>query len=143
MTEAENQDGGCICGAVRFTVADAETEVGICHCATCRRWSGGILFAIDCGDRVTFSGEENIATFRSSDWAERGFCKVCGASLFYRLIETCGLHMAAGAFDDQSPLILRRQIFIDEKPGYYDIANETEIMTGAETFAMFAPPDSD
>ena len=31
------------------------------------------------------------------------------------------------------------QIFIDEKPAYYDFANKTKNMTGAEVFAAFAP----
>ena len=34
------------------------------------------------------------------------------------------------------------QIFIDEKPAYYDFANKTHNMTGAEVFAAFAPPDA-
>ena len=29
------------------------------------------------------------------------------------------------------------QIFIEEKPGYYDFANETKNMTGEEVFKMF------
>jgi hypothetical protein len=30
--------------------------------------------------------------------------------------------------------------FIDEKPSFYNFSNETTNMTGAEFFAMFAPP---
>jgi hypothetical protein len=37
-------------------------------------------------------------------------------------------------------MVLTSQIFIDEKPAYYTFANQTKTMTGAEVFAMFAPP---
>ena len=36
---------------------------------------------------------------------------------------------------------LANQVFIDEKPAYYDFANKTGTMTGAEVLALFAPPD--
>ncbi|MHA1547221.1 MAG: GFA family protein, partial [Alphaproteobacteria bacterium] len=56
--------GQCLCGAVKYSVAKEITETGACHCAMCRRWSGGVLFATAVGDAVTFSGEENITVFR-------------------------------------------------------------------------------
>ena len=36
---------------------------------------------------------------------------------------------------------MKRQIFIDEKPDWYDFANETETMTGPEVIAMFSEGD--
>jgi len=45
--------------------------------------------------------------------------------------------MAAGIFADQDGLTFDHQVFIDEKPDYYDFANETHNMTGAEVFARF------
>jgi hypothetical protein len=47
---------------------------------------------------------------------------------------------AAGLFDDQSMLRMSLQVFTDRKPEFYDFANETKMMTGAEVIAMFAPP---
>ena len=51
-----------------------------------------------------------------------------------------GGRVAAEAFDDRAGYTLASQIFIDEKPAYYDFANKTHNMTGAEVFAAFAPP---
>ena len=48
--------------------------------------------------------------------------------------------MSAEAFDDRNGYAFKSQIFIDEKPAYYDFANKTHNMTGAEVFAAFAPP---
>ena len=45
--------------------------------------------------------------------------------------------MSAEAFDDRGDFALTSQIFVDEKPAYYDFANKTKNMTGAEVFAAF------
>ncbi|WP_339900516.1 GFA family protein [Paraglaciecola polaris] len=55
-----------------------------CHCASCRKWSGGPLLAIDCGTDVSISPTDNITVYDSSQWAQRGFCRHCGTDLFYR-----------------------------------------------------------
>lgn len=141
MSEERVQTGRCLCGKVRFRIAKPAHDVVACHCSMCRRWSGGVLFAVDCGDAVAFEGEENVVRYRSSEWAERGFCGVCGAGLFYRLIESGQYIISAGAIDDQEALKLATEFFIDDKPAYYAFANETRKLTGEEVFALFAPED--
>lgn len=141
MEDGKEQVRGCLCGKVRFRIAEPVDEVSICHCAMCRRWSGGPLFAIDCGKSLEHEGQEHIVLYRSSDWAERAFCGTCGTNLFYRLVESGQLILCAGALDDQSGLSIKSQIFIDEKPDFYDFANKTEMMTGKEVFALYAPPE--
>ena len=84
----------------------------------------------------------NLGVYRSSEWAERAFCKQCGTPLFYRLIGQDMYFVSAEAFDNRDDYALKSQIFIDEKPAYYDFANKTHNMTGAEVFAAFAPPDA-
>ena len=49
-----------------------------------------------------------------------------------------GQHMIpVGFFEDGASLVFKGQVFIDEKPEYYEFANKTEDFTGAEIFAMF------
>ena len=133
--------GKCLCGKVTFTIREGVDEVGACHCDMCRRWSGGPLLVVDCGKAIEFEGAEHIVRYKSSDWAERGFCGTCGSNLFYFLHSANQYFVSAGALDNQSGLQFTNQVFIDEKPGYYDFANQTKTMTGAELFALFAPPD--
>jgi len=92
---------------------------------------------IDCGAGVEIDGEENISVFDSSKWAERGFCRNCGTHLFYRLKESGQHMMPVGLFEDSESLAFESQVFIDEKPGYYEFTNKTKDFTGAEIFAMF------
>ena len=70
-----------------------------------------------------------------------GRCSKCGSNLYYRIVESDQYVLSAGVLNDPSELILKSQIFIDDKPAFYTFANQTKNMTGAEVFAMFAPPD--
>lgn len=128
-------EGSCLCNSITVS-APAEAEVGICHCSMCRRWGGGPMLAVHCRSGVTFSGQAP-ATYRSSEWAERGFCPTCGTHLFYHLLPSDEYVLPAGLFQDQA-FEVTSQIFIDEKPGYYALANETAMLTGEQVFAQFA-----
>ena len=136
-TDVTERRGKCLCGAVRITAKNAANKVGACHCDMCRRWGGGPFMEIACGTDVSFSGEENISVFDSSEWAERGFCRKCGSHLFYRLKGTGEHQVPVGIFDDNEGLRFDHQVFIDEKPSFYRFANETDDMTGAEIFAKY------
>ena len=129
--------GRCLCGAVTFKADIATREVDVCHCSMCRRWSAGPYIGLGHDGAVTFEGADNIGVYKSSEWAERAFCKVCGSSLYYHLLGTDHYSFSANAIDDQSEFILTSQIFIDEKPPYYDFANDTPKLTGAQVFAAF------
>ncbi len=127
--------GRCLCGAVSFT-ADIGSRIGACHCGQCRRWASGPYFAV-AAKNLRFEGEEGLGRYRSSDWAERGFCRKCGSSLFYRMIKEDRYMMAVGAFDDPSGFELARQVFIDDKPGYYDLTPLTKTSTGDDFFTRY------
>ena len=137
MSNTTKRTGRCLCGAVRITAQNARDRVGACHCSMCRTWGGGPLMAVGCGTDVEIEGEEHVAVFSSSEWAERGFCSRCGTNLFYRLKQNQEFYIAAGIFTDATGLVFDHQVFIDEKPDYYDFANDTKDMTGAEVFARF------
>jgi hypothetical protein len=140
MTGAGTMTGGCLCGAVRFTAAPAKREVGACHCSMCRKWTAGPFMVLDCQGTLKIDDTANLGVYRSSEWAERCFCTKCGTPLFYRLVASNLHFVSAEAFDDRKDFAFTSQIFIEEKPAYYDFANKTATMTGAEVFAAFAPP---
>ena len=129
--------GQCLCGAVRFSANEVSTEFGACHCEMCQRWSGGPFMATSAAS-VTFAGEENLTRYQSSGWAERGFCKICGANLFYRVKKLTAHEMCVGAFNERDELLLTSEIFIDRKPAAYAIAGDHKRLTEAETIAMYA-----
>lgn len=128
--------GSCLCGAVTLAAPD-RSEVGVCHCGMCRKWGGGPLFAIQCGTAVSITGEDQVGTFASSPWAERGFCRTCGTHLFYRLTEGGSYAVPAGLFQGEVGFELESQIFIDKKPAYYALSNQTPTLTEREVMEQF------
>jgi hypothetical protein len=134
----------CLCGAVRFTVVPQKREMGVCHCQMCRRWSGGVFMAVECQDLELQQGGE-LAVFASSDWAERGFCRACGTSLFWRMREGYGDHLAVSfqSFSDNASFAFSEEIFIDKKPAQYAFAGERPRKTAAEVFAEFGAEQAD
>lgn len=130
------ESGRCLCGAVSFTADSVETEHHVCHCGMCRRWSGGPVFAA-IASGVRFDGDEHLGRYTSSDWAERGFCRRCGTSLFYHL-KPKGIYLiGVGAFDDAAKFRVGGEIYIDMKPPGYALAGDHERLTEAETVARF------
>ena len=128
--------GTCLCGGITVSSGD-QNEVSLCHCAMCRRWSGGPMFAVHGGKGVSFKGLTPTA-YRSSEWAERGFCPTCGTHLFYHLLPTDEYILSAGLFQEQG-FELTGQIFIDEKPDFYALKNDTPTLTGQQVFEQFVP----
>ncbi|MFO6464099.1 GFA family protein [Jannaschia sp. KMU-145] len=122
--------GGCLCGAVRFTVDAPMRPVIACHCAQCRRSSGNHVAATSAPrDAVTVTGE--LRWFRSSDTARRGFCPTCGAPLFW---DGPGVNLSimAGALDLPTGLSLAGHIFCADKADWYEIAGDLPQAAGAD-----------
>ena len=68
----DTMTGRCLCGAVSFSAQGVEPHIHACHCAICRRWSGGPALAASVAS-VEWSGEEHVSVYESSDWAARGY----------------------------------------------------------------------
>ena len=91
--------GGCLCGAVRYEAHEPPLRVAYCHCRRCQRAYGN-LFGTFASFRIeTFRytrGEPRF--YRSSAWAERGFCPTCGTPLVF-LDATDTLGVLVGSLD--------------------------------------------
>lgn len=137
MSDVVEGKGSCLCGGVGIVAKNMSRHIGACHCTTCRKWGGGPMLVVNCGSDVLFEGDDNISVYTSSAWAERGFCKQCGTHLYYFFKEGNLYFMPVGLFEENDNLVFDHQVFIDEKPGYYSFANETDNMTGDELVAKF------
>ncbi|MDN3646348.1 GFA family protein [Pontixanthobacter aestiaquae] len=130
----DQAEGKCLCGAVTIVVAQMKPHLDICHCDMCRRW-GGMAFMGISGKSFTLSGEEHVTSYPSSQWAERAFCNTCGSNLWYRFTPDDHYSFLAGLFDLPDNIGFLQQIFIDEKPGYYDFVQQCPMKTGSEIIA--------
>jgi len=117
--------GRCDCGGVRFEVVDFREAVTVCHCSQCRRLSGHLWASTHASfENVVFANDEGLTWYASSDFAKRGFCRTCGASLFYRLNDEDGIGIAAGCLDRPTGLHIGKHIFVKDKGDYYGITDD-------------------
>ena len=105
--EGEVRSGGCLCGAVRYSVRGEPLHVTRCHCADCRKESGSAFTVYAHWPVEAFELTGEISSFDT-----RGFCARCGS----RLLDLSGL-------DDG--IIEIRVGSLDDAP--FDLAPQTEI----------------
>jgi hypothetical protein len=103
----------------------------------CRKWGGGPALGFSC-EEVEVSDPSQVATYPSSDWAQRAFCRQCGTHLYWQLQGRDLYFLTAGFFPGLTEVPFTEEIFIDERPPYYAFANDTTKLTGEEVFRQFA-----
>jgi hypothetical protein len=114
--ERKRWTGGCMCGSVRFGASGQPDWVAMCHCASCRRHTGGILngAAGFKNDDVRIDGEPAVC--RSSPGVRRYFCASCGTSLAYRSDNWPeDIHLFLGTFYNAPDLYPQFHIFAQER----------------------------
>jgi hypothetical protein len=113
--------GGCQCGAVRYIVRGSPTGAGICHCRMCQK-AGGAPFMAFAGVRGSeFEVSRGaIATFRSSEIAERGFCAQCGTPLTYRVLGRDRVSFTLGSLDRPGEVAPADQLAIEVRLPWFD-----------------------
>lgn len=116
--------GSCLCGAVTFDVEGDLHPPDACHCRQCRKQSGHFFASTDVPrSAVTIRGAEKVTWFASSDRVRRGFCSVCGSTLFWDPVKRDFIGISMGAFDTPTMTHLRIHIFVADKGDYYEIAD--------------------
>jgi hypothetical protein len=122
-------DGGhlvsCLCGAVGLNAAGAPLWVGLCHCRSCRRATGGVLTAAAGFPRHAVSIERGqMSYYASSPGVRRGFCSTCGTALSYENEHWPGdIHLMIGAFERPDALQPQFHIFAEERLPWLKLAD--------------------
>ncbi|AXC49251.1 hypothetical protein DRW48_05745 [Paracoccus suum] len=138
--------GGCACGAVRFRLVGAPGACGMCHCDTCRRWTGGVNCYTGARlEDLTIEGEPELIRWASSPGARRVSCANCGGKLWYEVVtgdETGGtagdVEIALGTLDDMGGRPLLSESYVDQRPAGYAFAGDHRRRTRAEVLAESA-----
>ena len=124
MGQTNEITGSCLCGAVQYTVNGTMRRVVYCHCSQCRKMHGHFMAAtaIDF-EHFKYTADSGLAWYQSSDIADRGFCKVCGSSLFYRPTHGKYIAIATGTLDAPTGLTSRLHIHVADASDYYEITD--------------------
>ncbi|MGP8033950.1 MAG: GFA family protein [Steroidobacteraceae bacterium] len=120
MTTSAPRAGGCLCGAVRYSVTGPLRAVVLCHCTQCRRSTGHFMAATAARHRdFRLASAAELRWYLSSDSARRGFCGRCGSTLFWQAEGRDYISIAAGTLDGASGLKSACHIFVADKGDYY------------------------
>jgi hypothetical protein len=133
--------GACLCGAIRFELVPPIRDVIVCHCRQCARWTGYAVAATAVAPENfrLLSGAADLKWHSSSSRAQRGFCGVCGSSLFWKPSDGSRISVLAGSLEPPTGLRISAHIFVADKSDYHDIGDDAaQFAQGAGSFAL--PP---
>ena len=77
--------GSCLCGEVRFDVTEPFETVAQCHCASCKKISGGtgtVSGRVRSGAITILAGEELLRSYQPLEGTSKTCCSRCGSNLF-------------------------------------------------------------
>lgn len=119
-------DGGCLCGHVRFRVAEPVLDSGYCHCRMCQRNSGAPVVAW-----VTFPVERFSWTageprsYASSARARREFCPRCGSYMVFRSeASPHEVSINTASLDDPGAFPPRMHIYAESRIPWFETADD-------------------
>ena len=119
--------GGCLCGAIRYTVRGEITEVTHCHCTMCRKQHGAAFAtfgAVRSAELEWTEGQESMVYYASSTQLERAFCPRCGSSLLCRSpAEPEVEYVALGTVDGDPGCRPELHIWVDSKAPWFEITD--------------------
>ena len=138
ISEMRKIEGRCLCGAVTVRATVTKPIVRACHCDMCRRHTSSMFMSL-ATDPGSLKFDGPAQSYRSSGWAERGFCGACGSTLWYGTVTDGVRHVAAGLFDNAASAPLKLEFFADMCPQGYALAGEHRKMSTEETADLFAP----
>ena len=114
----------CLCGGIQLRTHGYHRDVENCHCIQCMKTHGHYAAYTNIGEQnVKFLKKITLKWFRSSKRAKRGFCRKCGASLFFKFIGSNNISVAAGMFNRPTKLKTKMNIFVKGKLDYYILDN--------------------
>lgn len=119
-------DGGCLCGAVRYTITGEPSTGGVCHCRTCQRVSSAprLPFVGVPADDFAFT-KGMPAVYRSSPGVSRSFCGLCGSPLTYRRDDApAELDVMTISLDDPGALPPAFHVWVSEAVSWDSLAGD-------------------
>jgi hypothetical protein len=79
--------GGCLCGSVRYEIAEPLEVAAYCHCTRCQRRTGSaaaVSGRIVPGSLRIVQGGEHVQAWEPGDGYAKCFCRLCGGALWSR-----------------------------------------------------------
>jgi hypothetical protein len=122
MSAARFLYGSCLCGGVRYRAALPVAHASHCYCTMCQKQHGaaaGSYANVASAGFVIEQGNGLITEYASSDHGRRGFCRVCGSTLFWRSTESPDrIAITLGTMEPEYAGEVEREWFVENKPAW-------------------------
>lgn len=117
-------EGGCLCGAVRYTYNALPRGLNACHCGQCKRLSGADYGKMLLGERAHFAlkGETHVYRKRADSGREVDIrrCATCGTRIWHEPVSAPEfVFICVGTLDDSYWVVPTSHIWIEE--AYHDV----------------------
>ncbi|HLU64767.1 MAG TPA: GFA family protein [Kofleriaceae bacterium] len=115
-------EGHCYCGAVKVSVPADAFGVIACHCDDCQKMHGNFfaMLRVEKAD-ASWTGEDSIQWYQSSEKVRRSFCKTCGSRLAKDPTDRSVILVSVGLFDRTLDRGIQKQVHEGDKPAWYDL----------------------
>ena len=122
MSSRNNKIISCLCGEIQLKTKGPLRHVSNCHCSQCMKTHGNYAAYTATPEKdIQFIKKRTLKWFKSSKKAKRGFCSKCGASMFFKLLRSDNISIAAGMFNNPTKLKTTKNIFVKGKLDYYKL----------------------
>ena len=99
-------------------------DVVNCHCSMCQKLHGSFgAHSKAKKTDITFTEDRGLKWYRSSEIAQRGFCRGCGSSLVRQPDEQDVTGILPGSLDQPTGLTTMGHIFVAGKADFYEISD--------------------
>lgn len=118
--------GGCLCGAIRYRSEAAPIRCMICHCEDCRKHSGAPCLSFVHFPKETFEWlTTEPCRYRSSRYAERGFCPECGSTVsMHEEVLQDRVQIAIGSLDNPHDISPQDHVWVRSKISWFEISDD-------------------
>jgi hypothetical protein len=108
-------NGSCLCGEVRYTVADEFKYAMICHCSQCRRATGSAFKPFGGIERAKLEVSGGTIRIYGDVMTHDAHCKICGSLLYSIVQEGTMAHVTYGTLIDPPSLAPQVHIHVASK----------------------------
>ncbi|MYM96613.1 GFA family protein [Duganella vulcania] len=122
MNETGRLHGSCLCGGVAYRADLPVSHASHCYCTMCQKQHGaaaGSYANVAAAGYVVERGADLITEYASSSHGRRGFCKVCGSTLFWRSTQAPDrIAITLGTLEPEYDGPVQRELHTDTKPAW-------------------------
>ena len=115
--------GGCLCGACRYETDAEPINVRACHCRACQKATGGPLYARVLVPVQELAAGGPIEWYQSSPDVRRGFCRLCGSTMFSERSSIGAVGLTMGTLDEPDRFFPAEHIWVSSKQAWIKLAD--------------------